>query len=114
MDKTPLGEIGKTNRGFEIILFQDRYGTPCSLQQSSIFDDEWADLPGSTAIWLGVDSHVGKHDGMFDNGNKTRMHIDLKQARALVAVLETWIATGGFNAEAPMRRYSSSAQKRER
>ncbi len=94
--KTPLGKVEETNRHFQIINFKDRYGTPCSLQQSSIFDDEHADTPGATAVWLGVDRQDEKHDGMFDASNVTRMHIDRKQAQALVAVLEMWIATGSF------------------
>jgi hypothetical protein len=91
--KTPLGRVEKTSRKFEIITFKDRYGTPCSLQQSSLADTE---PPGSSAVWLGVDRQVVRHDGMFDEANQTRMHIDLKQAKALVAVLEQWIASGSF------------------
>ncbi len=94
--KTPLGKVEETTRQFQIINFTDRYGTPCSLQQSSIFDDEHAESPGATAVWLGVDRQAGKHDGMFDSSNQTRMHIDRKQAQALVAVLEMWIDTGKF------------------
>ena len=76
---TPLGAVQKTNRGFELIQFKDRYGTPCSIQQSSIADYE---PPGSTAVWLGV--------------GRTRMHIDRELAKALVAVLEQWIEYGSF------------------
>ncbi len=90
---TPLGLVEKTNRNFQIINFKDRYDTPCSIQQSSLAD---YDVPGVSAIWLGVDRQTGKHDGVFDASNQTRMHIDLKQAKALVAVLEMWIASGSF------------------
>ena len=93
LGKTPLGDVTKTTRQFQIIMFKDRYDTPCSLQQSSIADYE---PPGSTAVWLGVDRQVLPHDGVFDAANQTRMHIDLKQAKALVAVLEQWIETGSF------------------
>lgn len=91
--KAPLGKVELTVRKFEIIKFQDRYGTPCSLQQSSIAD---FNPPGSSAVWLGVDRQTEPHDGMFDAANVTRMHIDLEQAKALVAVLEQWILSGSF------------------
>jgi len=94
--RTPLGKVKKTERGFELIIFKDRYKTPCSLQQSSIFDDDHAEQPGATAVWLGVDRQETAHDGMFDAANQTRMHLDIGQARSLVAVLETWIKCGSF------------------
>ena len=90
---TPLGKMAKTNRGFEIITFPDRYETPCSLQQSSLADFQ---EPGTSAVWLGVDRQDGVHDGVFDAANQTRMHLDLKQVKALIAVLEMWVASGSF------------------
>lgn len=39
--------MAKTDRGFEIAEFKDRYDTKCSLQESS--------LATEAAIWLGVD-----------------------------------------------------------
>ncbi len=92
---TPLGNVEETARHFQVILFKDRYSTPCSLQQSSIFDDEHADKPGATAIWLGPDSQA-RHDGIFDAANQTRMHLDRKQVQSLIAVLEMWLQTGKF------------------
>jgi len=99
MTKTPLGVIDETQRGFQIILFRDRYGTQCSLQQSSIADYE---PPGSSAIWLGVDRQTNRRDGIFDESNTTRMHLDLKQVEALVAVLEQWVQTGSFSDDTTM------------
>lgn len=90
---TPLGPIELTNRGFEMIRFNDRYGTPCSLQQSSIADYE---PPGSSAVWLGIDRQAVPHDGLFADENQTRMHLDLEQVKALIAVLEMWVQTGDF------------------
>jgi hypothetical protein len=98
---TPLGKVAETKRSFELILFKDRYETPCSLQQSSIFDDEHADKPGATAVWLGVDRQTTPHDGMFDAANQTRMHLDRKQVQSLVAVLETWLKCGSFAEDKP-------------
>ena len=91
--KTPLGDVIETKRQFQIIQFKDRYNSTCSLQQSSIADFE---PPGSSAVWLGLDPVTGEHDGVFDAGNKTRMHLDLKQVKALIAVLEMWVETGSF------------------
>lgn len=91
--RTPLGPMLLTERQFELILFEDRYRTPCSLQQSSLAD---FNPPGSSAVWLGVDRQDGTHDGVFDEANQTRMHLDLKQVKALIAVLEMWVQTGKF------------------
>jgi hypothetical protein len=93
---TPLGPITETQRHFELISFKDRYDTPCSLQQSSLAE---YNPPGSSAIWLGIDRQETLHDGMFDAANRTRMHLDLAQVKALVAVLEQWIASGSFKGE---------------
>lgn len=87
---TPLGPVGKTPRSFECIVFKDRYNTRCSLQQSSIFDDDCANHPGASAVWLGVDKV--ESDEMLN----TRMHLDRPRVRALVAVLEQWLANGSF------------------
>jgi hypothetical protein len=43
----PLGKTKKTERGFDLIEFKDRYDAACSLQQSS--------LASESAIWLGID-----------------------------------------------------------
>jgi hypothetical protein len=48
----PLGKVEKTNRGFEIVKFRDRYDVPCSLQMSSLADYE---EPGTSAVWLGIE-----------------------------------------------------------
>jgi hypothetical protein len=93
---TPLGELEETRKNFQVINFHDRYGTQCSLQQSSIFDDAHTQQPGATAIWLGVDFQGRPHDGVFDAANTTRMHLDRKQVQQLVAVLEMWLQCGKF------------------
>jgi hypothetical protein len=99
--ETPLGDLNLTERNFEVIVFEDRYENQCSLQQSSIFDDEHWDHPGATAVWLGIDRQRGPRDGMFDAANQTRMHLDRKGVQALVAVLETWLKCGSFAEDHP-------------
>ena len=93
---TPLGEIRLTTRDFEIIFFTDRYGTPCSVQQSSLAD---YNPPGSSALWLGVDRQHEPHDGVFDTANQTRMHLDLKQVAVLSRVLTQWLLTGKLSGD---------------
>ncbi len=83
---TPLGEIDVTDRGFECIVFKDLAGTDCFLQQSSLIDDdEESPLlvnPGTSAVWLGI----------LDNP----MHLNRRQVKRLVAILELWIDCGRF------------------
>ncbi len=74
-----LGTVQATDRGFAFIEFRDRSGRACSLQQSSLADRE---PPGTSAVWLGVE--------------KERMHLDVEQAKALVAELKAWLKTGRF------------------
>jgi hypothetical protein len=76
-----LGEIGKTDRGFELIEFVDLSNhKPCTLQQSSVAIDDGP--PGSSAIWLGV--------------GDVRMHLNHEKVTALVAHLTAWVETGSF------------------
>ena len=75
----PLGLIGKTLRGFEVIEFADANGQACSLQQSSLAEYE---QPGASAVWLGVGEH--------------RMHLQIGQVEALVEQLRLWLDNGSF------------------
>lgn len=83
----PKGTTSKTERGFQVIFFDDRSGTHCSLQQSSLAEYE---PPGTSAIWLGVDRVDHKH--MF-----SRMHLDREQVKWLIGHLQKWVETGEFN-----------------
>lgn len=78
-EKRLLGEVKSTGRGFELVEFNDHYGTPCTLQQSSL---AVYTQPGTSAVWLGPGT--------------TRMHLDVKQVRALVRHLRAWLKTGSF------------------
>ena len=75
---------GDTNRGFEIVTFDDRAGLACSLQESSaIGDQEGAyENPGSSFVWLGPG----------DN----RMHLDRQMVAGLIARLRSWLNEGTF------------------
>lgn len=74
-----LGPIRLSLRGFQVITFTDANDKRCSLQQSSLADDE---QPGSSAVWLGVQEH--------------RMHLRVEQVEALVEHLQLWLDIGYF------------------
>lgn len=95
--------LTKTNRGFSIAKFADRNGVECSIQKSSIATED--------CIWLGcneiglerfepglgwVDVPLrddGFPGGVTHNAN-TRMHLSRKQVKALLPLLERFVATG--------------------
>jgi len=90
-------EMKKTERGFSVIEFPDRYGVGCSLQESS------ADEP---CIWLGPNDAnpqmliPGKgwtpvafpEDTLFD----TRMHLTQEQVKELLPHLKKFVETGSI------------------
>jgi len=80
MSKTKLGDVEFTERGFEIIRFNDSYDQGCSLQQSSLAEYE---QPGTSAVWLGI-------------GGLHRMHLKPDQVQELIEVLVQWLNTGSF------------------
>lgn len=81
-------KIKKTNRGFSLIEFEDRYKQKCSLQKSSLATED--------AIWLGVD--VGIPVELGGKGEKIdgRMHLTCKQVKALLPHLQAFAETGSF------------------
>lgn len=116
-----LGEPKKTNRGFDLIKFEDAYGNECSLQQSSAVgdSDDAIDNPGSSFIWLGIDDSKpsvmksqaramglelppGEVSGWMPYQIPkevlihTRMHLNRQQVEELVCQLNQWLQTGKF------------------
>ena len=89
-------EHKKTERGFSLITFQDRYGNNCSLQKSSLADEH--------AIWFGPDEAdpricvMGEgwkpvpfpEDTLFT----TRMHLTQDQVKELLPYLQKFAETG--------------------
>ena len=95
----------KTERGFAIIEFIDRYDHKCSLQKSSLAFEQ--------AIWIGVDDPDPKimasevtlpdeptrtgwvkypiPDGVLIN---TRMHLTQEQVKELLPHLQKFVETG--------------------
>lgn len=109
-DQRSLHSLGKpvaTGRGFSRIEFYDDYGAECSLQQSSNGE--------RNCLWLGVDdakpqvlaqeAHLA---GVKTNETtgwvpfpipdqvflSTRMHLNERQVKALIATLQGWLDTG--------------------
>ena len=98
----------KTERGFAIGEFMDRYGAKCSIQKSSLATED--------AIWFGVDdpnplimAFDANRLGLPTNGEtsgwvkydvpkevliNTRMHLTRKQVAKLLPVLQKFIETG--------------------
>ncbi len=66
------------DRGFLKAAFEDRYGAPCSIQESS--------LATEYAIWLGRDGNDGEPS--------QRMHLNQEHAAALIPLLERFVKTG--------------------
>ena len=91
-------KFNKTNRGFAIGIFTDRYDVECSIQKSS--------LATENAIWLGcedVDPRCfipganppwQKVELPKDTICNTRMHLTQKQVAKLLPVLQHFAETG--------------------
>ena len=111
-----LGTDGHTGRGFELVRFEDEYGLKCSLQESSRAICE-GDKGNLGWLWLGIDDaspEIMKSDALrrgmqLPPGEvsgwmpypipkevllHTRMHLNEKQVRGLVARLQLWLDTG--------------------
>ena len=62
----------KTLRGFDLYSFIDRYGAECSIQKSSLAEED--------AIWLGV-----------DNANPKIMAVDAREAGISTTAVNGWV-----------------------
>lgn len=78
-------QLKKTERGFLRGEFEDFYGEPCSIQESS--------LASEAAIWLGCNE--GSHHSA--GGCSARMHLDIPRAKMLIELLERFVKTGGLS-----------------
>lgn len=85
-----------TNRGFRRFDFKDRYGEECSLQESSLAEED--------AIWLGVNETKPKvcvygegwKDVPLPEGAMicSRMHLTVEQVEELIPLLQHFVNTG--------------------
>lgn len=91
----------KTNRGFAIIEFKDRYDSACSLQKSSLATED--------CIWFGVDDAEPKiMASQTPEGGTgwvpyplsenvlltTRMHLTQEQVKNILPYLQKFVETG--------------------
>lgn len=94
-------KIERTERGFSIVNFKDRYDVECSLQKSS--------LATENCIWLGcneanpqimasriMEGGVGwvKYPIPDDVLINTRMHLTQDQVKELIPILQKFVNTG--------------------
>jgi hypothetical protein len=76
-------KIKNTERGFGVGTFEDRYGAPCSIQESSIATE--------SCIWLGVDDT--NHGKFTDYG---RMHLTQSDVAMMLPYLMHFVETGNL------------------
>ncbi len=107
-------KIEHTLRGFDLVTFEDRYGVKCSLQKSSLAEED--------AIWLGCDDsdpkimasrameygiHTHQTTGWVpfplpdDVVINTRMHLTCEQVAELLPYLHHFVETGEIVKNAP-------------
>lgn len=72
-------DMGKTQRGFAYGTFQDRYGSKCRIQKSSIGTED--------AIWLGVET-------AFNGKDSESMHLTRPMVARLLPMLQHFVVTG--------------------
>lgn len=72
----------KTDRGFPIFEFEDRYKSQCSVQDSS--------LAFESCLWLGVDKAFNGEE------TSTRMHLTQDMVKELLPILERFVKTGSI------------------
>lgn len=110
-------EIKKTDRGFELVEFDDANGEQCTLQQSSATmggragtDFIWLgihepriQIMKSTAVELGIDVGDGEVSGWMDYPLPpgvdafSRMHLCRDHVMQLIPLLQRWVETGSFS-----------------
>ncbi len=83
----------RTERGFDLMEFIDRYGEKCSLQKSSLATED--------CIWLGISEPVIR---AIDSGKEIplptgstvggRMHLTREQVQTLLPYLKRFAETG--------------------
>lgn len=76
-------ELHPTGRGFAKAEFMDRYGKPCSIQESS--------LATEACIWLGCEHETVDADG---SPIGARMHLTQAMAAELIPLLQRFVDTG--------------------
>lgn len=119
----PFGEETRSNRGFEVVRFQDTYKQGCNLIESSkaVFENKdgsvddplgwiWLGLNDvkpqimkSDAVAMGMAVPPGEVSGWIDYPLPKQvflnasMHLNEEQVKGLVARLNLWLKTGSLH-----------------
>jgi hypothetical protein len=86
----------RTQYGFALYEFNDRYQQKCSLQDSS--------LTGEAALWLGVDNtgpNIIGPDGNFNEDVSSRMHLTVPMVKELMAKFQHFLDSGYVDPQDP-------------
>lgn len=86
-DRQTRINFDRTERGFAVGEFLDRYGEKCSVQDSSIEATE-------RCFWLGIDDPQPTHVVGGPSWISGRMHVGVKLARQLHTVIGRFLETG--------------------
>ena len=88
--------IKKTEQGFKIIEFKDRYGTECSLQESSLADENTIWFGTTDANPVVLEYGKGWQAVPFPDNTlfHTRMHLTQKQIKELLPYLDYFAQYG--------------------
>lgn len=89
-------KVKKTIRGFNYFKFKDVYNSKCSIQKSSLATDD--------CIWFGIDDPnplelipgLGWKEYSLPKNVMctTRMHLNRKQVKRLIPILQKFVETG--------------------
>ena len=88
-----------TNRGFQGVQFEDSYGFPCKLLQSSAIAEDREEAfenPGSSYVLLGFDR------SRFEDGmpiDPAVMHLSRDRVKELISCLQNWLDFNDFEGE---------------
>lgn len=89
-------EIKQTNRGFDILKFNDSYNVECSLQKSSsaLEDKVWfgVNSPNLQVFTPGIGYQPFETD--LDIHSTTRMHLTKEQVKEFLPYLQKFVETG--------------------
>lgn len=90
-------DLSETNRGFLIGEFLDAYGAKCSIQESSVVPHIWLG-PSDPDPKICVGNGTGWQPYQLPENVHctTRMHLNQRQAAALIQLLQRFVDTGSL------------------
>lgn len=76
----------KTERGFQVREFEDRYNNRCTIQMSSLAQEE--------CIWMGVSILSRSFYKNLEPHEQIRMHLNRKMVKKIIPILQKFVDTG--------------------